>query len=271
MAITLLQSKSISGSQTASFNSDVPAGSLLVVGKRASQAATISDTVNGLWSLAVGIATGASGIWFFKNCAFTPAATVITATGGNSDWIIAAYSGIDTVNPLDQTNNNSGTSAGYNAGSITTTAPAELLLSNVANSTANSLVDTPGAGWADLAGGSNGNVFLAAQIVSSIGTYSNAGSYNSSVTWGAVIASFKAFVAPVSGVYSVPDCRTAPAGPNASRTVQGTKIYDVQTSSNHIIPPTDSRISVNIPTDSRAAGQAPQNSRTPGTFGPGVN
>jgi len=76
----------------------------------------------------------------------------------------------------------------------------------------------------------------------------------------------------ISGnAYSVPDCRVAPAGPNANRLVQATKIYDVQTSSNHIIPPTDSRIAPNIPVDSRVAANIPQNSRTPGTFGPGVN
>jgi hypothetical protein len=68
--------------------------------------------------------------------------------------------------------------------------------------------------------------------------------------------------------YSVPDCRVPPAGPNASRTVQGTKIYDVQTSSNSAIPPKDSR-AAGAPVDSRVSPNIPQNSRTPGTFGPG--
>ncbi len=67
--------------------------------------------------------------------------------------------------------------------------------------------------------------------------------------------------------YSVPDCRVAPAGPNSSRVVQGTLIYDVQTSSNKAIPPTDSRAS-GAPIDSRASSNVPLNSRTPGTFGP---
>ncbi len=72
----------------------------------------------------------------------------------------------------------------------------------------------------------------------------------------------------VVSVYSVPDCRVAPFGPNASRTVQATKIYDVQTSSNHGIPPTDSRAAGAL-VDSRIAAIIPLNSRTPGTFGPG--
>jgi hypothetical protein len=62
--------------------------------------------------------------------------------------------------------------------------------------------------------------------------------------------------------YSVPDCRQSP---NASRNVNGTLIYDVQTSSNPAIPPTDSR-GAGAPV---ACGEYPQNSRTPGTYGPG--
>lgn len=71
----------------------------------------------------------------------------------------------------------------------------------------------------------------------------------------------------VGNYYSVPDCRVAPFGPNASRNVNSTLIYDVQTSSNHAIPPTDSRAG-GAPVDSRLAANIPQNSRTPGVFGP---
>jgi hypothetical protein len=74
--------------------------------------------------------------------------------------------------------------------------------------------------------------------------------------------------------YSVPDCRDSYCGlvpvthlyPNGSRTVQGTKIYDVETSNNPAVPPTDSR-KAGAPVDSRVS--SPQNSRTPGTYGPG--
>ena len=66
--------------------------------------------------------------------------------------------------------------------------------------------------------------------------------------------------------YSEPDCRatsTYPVLPNTSRSVNGTLIYDVQTSSNSAVPGTDSRASVPV-----ACGTYPQNSRTPGVFGP---
>jgi hypothetical protein len=67
-------------------------------------------------------------------------------------------------------------------------------------------------------------------------------------------------------VYSQPDCRTFGNFPNKSRTVNGTSIYDVQTSSNPAVPGTDSR-TAGAPVDSRV--NKPTNSRTPGTFGPG--
>lgn len=77
-----------------------------------------------------------------------------------------------------------------------------------------------------------------------------------------------AYPANPANVYSVPDCRVAPFGPNASRTVNATVTYDVQTSSNPAIPPKDCRVA-GAPVDCRLAANIPQNSRTPGTYGPG--
>jgi hypothetical protein len=65
-------------------------------------------------------------------------------------------------------------------------------------------------------------------------------------------------VAAGPNVWSQPDCRVAPFGPNASRDVQGTSIYDVQTSCNPAVPGTDSR-AAGAPVDCRVS--APQNSR----------
>lgn len=76
------------------------------------------------------------------------------------------------------------------------------------------------------------------------------------------------FTASVSNNYSVPDCRLAPFGPNSSRSVQGTLIYDKQTGSNAAVPGKDSRVQ-GAPIDSRVASIIPQNSRTAGTYGPG--
>jgi hypothetical protein len=354
MAITLLQSNSINGSSTGSFTADVPAGSLLIAGKRAGTGGAFSDPVNGSWTQAIATPFGPSGVWYVKNCLFTPASTVITTASGNAEWIIAAFSGIDHINALDQTNTNSGSTAAYNSGSVTPSiaTPVELLLTNIANNFAGSLTDTPGAGWVDIAGGSGGNEFLAFKIVTASAPNSNAGTFNSATSWGAVIASFAAaavatpvfspvsgsygsvqlvtisstdsglpgfaifyttdgsvpttsstpYTGPISvsssqtiralasatnqnnsavgsatytisagGAYSVPDSRAITATtPNSSRTVQGTKIYDVpKVDSRAAGAPVDCRIAPNIPVDSRVSPNIPQNSRTPGTFGPG--
>jgi hypothetical protein len=79
---------------------------------------------------------------------------------------------------------------------------------------------------------------------------------------------FAASSGPVGTGYSVPDCRKSPYGPNASRNVQGTLIYDVQTSSNPAVPSKDSRAAGAL-ADSRTAPNIPENSRTPGVNGPG--
>jgi hypothetical protein len=85
--------------------------------------------------------------------------------------------------------------------------------------------------------------------------------------WGG--GSFQS-TSPIITVYSQPDCRVSPFGPNNSRTVQSTKIYDVQTSSNSAVPGVDSR-AAGAPVDCRISPNIPQNSRALGTFGPGVN
>jgi hypothetical protein len=72
------------------------------------------------------------------------------------------------------------------------------------------------------------------------------------------------FTAFINDYYSVPDCRTFPPNFATYRLVNGTKTYDVQTSSNGGIPPDDSREDVPV-----ASGEYPQNSRKPGVYGPG--
>lgn len=64
------------------------------------------------------------------------------------------------------------------------------------------------------------------------------------------------------GVYSPVDSRDFATFPNQFRTVQGSKIYDVQTSSNASVPSADSR-AAGAPVDSRVAPNIPQNSRAP--------
>lgn len=69
--------------------------------------------------------------------------------------------------------------------------------------------------------------------------------------------------AAVPTVYSPVDSRDFATFPNQFRTVQGSKIYDVQTSSNPAVPGDDSRVAPNIPVDSRQDPNIPENSRAP--------
>jgi hypothetical protein len=69
-------------------------------------------------------------------------------------------------------------------------------------------------------------------------------------------------VFPGAPVGNVVDCRNYGTFPNKSRDVNGTLIFDVQTSSNPAVPETDSR-TFGAPVDSRAFSSVPQNSRTP--------
>jgi hypothetical protein len=70
------------------------------------------------------------------------------------------------------------------------------------------------------------------------------------------------FTATLTSYWSQPDCRLVP---NASRSVNLTLTFDVQTSSNASVPGTDSRAG-GAPVESSTP---PTNSRTPGVFGPG--
>jgi hypothetical protein len=117
---------------------------------------------------------------------------------------------------------------------------------------------------------------FAAGYYAAIADNLNAASTPSPIAWGTItndtsgigaIAFFTQSLTP----YSVPDSRVITSiTPNSSRTVQATKIYDVQKAESRVAgAPVDCRIAPNIPVDSRVSPNIPQNSRTPGTFGPG--
>ena len=130
---------------------------------------------------------------------------------------------------------------------------------NVAYSgTASGNVTADGSGNYTISGLSNGNY----TITPSLSGYVFSPTSQNETVSGSNITGVN-FTASVLSVYSQPDCRIFGNFPNASRNVQGTLTYDVQTSSNPAIPSTDSRVSK--PVDSRIAAIIPENSRTPGT------
>lgn len=109
--------------------------------------------------------------------------------------------------------------------------------------------------------GSHGTVYTTPVVVASsltIKAVASATSYANSNEADA------AYTISSATAYSVPDCRVTKPNSATGETINGTILYDSQTSSNPAIPPTDSRVSKPV-----ACGTYPQNSRTPGTYGPG--
>jgi hypothetical protein len=246
-------------------------GNFLVITSRNTPIISVTDTFNNSWVQA-GAGNFAS-IWYAPNVSVGLNTVVVHfAAPSNFQGTLTEYSGVAVSSPLDQvsvSNQPSGTSGTTNV--ITTTQNGELIIVAIANETSNNPTYTGTGGFAvrDPAAHNSNTADFVQSTSGAISATINGGA---SYVWDLQIASFKAQPAlPVSGAYSVPDSRVAPAGPNSSRTVNATKIYDVQTSSNPAIPPKDSRVSPNIPVDSRVSPNIPQNSRTPGTFGPGVN
>lgn len=267
MAISLVQSNgnttfASAATATQAYSGSVTSGNLLVASafcNDASNLGSFSDTLGNTWHTTVvgvgayigysfGASSGADTITFHTNNGSFACATsnVGEFSGvGVASSVLTNTGAEPTNNPSSQNITVSGTSslivnAWRWSGGVPT------------NSGSFAAVFSYGGG-----GGFNG---LAYQIAAA-GTYQDtSGTLGGTNTWASLIVSF---TPSGPGVYSVPDSRVAPFGPNASRTLNQTLIYDVQTSSNHSLPPVDSRVS-GPPVDSRIAAIIPENSRTRG-------
>lgn len=183
MSITIVQFAVINAA-SGSFSSNTVAGNTLICFTRGTSQPT--DLINGAWLQTT--ASALSSIWYVPNAQQLLSSSVISFPSNSLETVIMEVSGL-SVSPLDVVNFANGVSAAYNAGSITTNYPVELLTTVVANGTANGLTDTPAGGFVDLAN-ANGNCFAATRIVASTGTYSNPGTLSSSVSWGACVVGF---------------------------------------------------------------------------------
>jgi hypothetical protein len=264
---------SISGT----FSSPNVAGDTLVAlvfSNGAAAIPTISDTAgNTNWVLvdsAHGWGTGgntnfAVAIFVCTNCkAMTGNVVTVhtNAASGNVDLIIAEY----PQSVIDKHGITTGNSAAPLSPAVTTTSANEIIIGYTTLTAGGGSV---AGSLASVATDINFSL-LADQRVAAVGTY-KAPFTSTSAGWAAGIITLT-----LTQAYSVPDCRNSTCGlvptthvyPNGSRTVQGTLIYDQETSNNSTVPSTDSR-TAGAPVDSRVASIIPQNSRTPGTFGPG--
>jgi hypothetical protein len=126
-------SNSASGTtMTVSYGASVGAGHLLVGMFRASGTTSVSDSVNGAWTKAIGASDGVNSLWYKPNAsAGSTTVTVNGSTSGSIRAVIAEYSGVATTSPLDGTSCNSGTGATATTGSTASVPAGELAFAGV--------------------------------------------------------------------------------------------------------------------------------------------
>ena len=192
--------------------------------------------------------------------------------GGNS---VACYIGLGEVSGPNafrshDTGNTGATGTTFTSNPITAVA-GDFLLGYYARASTSLISDltAPGYTLGPTGGATAGQYIVASEYLLSASAGSATASFNdtfSNANWACGIAAFFTAVTPPSPTaWSPVDSRQAVPGfgpgPNAFRTVQGSSIYDVQTSSNPAVPGKDSRTVK--PTDCRIAPNIPQNSRAP--------
>ena len=215
MAIAYVQSnKSFTGNSTSSatpFLSNNTAGNFLVaaaIGFGTVTISSIADTLGNNWSL-VSQQTLADGTIYYlyavTNCKGGANTVTITLESSNQPMLLVAeYSGISLTSPLDQlAASTEGASGSYTSGSVTTTVANELLIGVLKCTGGVAATIVPAAGWTERQQERSATVpdiVLLDNIVSSIGTYANSGTFSTSVPDnGALIATFKAQASAPSG------------------------------------------------------------------------
>ena len=218
-------------SQTVTFGA-VAAGDLLVgeFGQYDSSGqVSVSDNVNGAWTRSVSTTwNGSAGdiaLYYFANSAAAPSGLTITITATNATYLQgspAEYSGVATVNPLDQGVVAKGSSTSADSGLTPATGAGELVYGGMtATNGAGTL--TPGSSqgvtFTKRAQTSSGTQGLE-DIVSSVAGQQHAGfSFPTSGPWFMVAGVFKA--ASGATVPGAPTNASATAG-NAQATVSWT-------------------------------------------------
>lgn len=186
-----------SGTTTPGFAypSAVTAGNTLIGTYNADTGSTVSsvsDTVNGAWTLAVGPpATPNQNVYqYYKSNTGSGTPTVtFNVNNSNNGCTITLWEISGASNPVvDVTSSNKGSSSVPNAGNLVTTKANAFLLTNVEDSSGN---QTVGAGWT-LFDCENGFQFSTTQyrIVSATGTYSPAFNTNTGGSWTATAVAY---------------------------------------------------------------------------------
>ena len=219
MAIAQVQTPSIkdtasSNSDTLAYGVNVTAGSLLIVAARkggADETFTVSDNVNGAWTIAVVQFQASQGkqlIAFFRNAAAgATTVTVSYTTATTLRWSIHEYSGVATSSPLDQTNSksdatNQSASSGY---AITTTVANELIFSTIGLNAGQTVTgEVSYTLRSQVPAAPSSRMASEELIVAATGTYTGTFTWTGTTTsYVACIASFKAAGAATATVMPV--------------------------------------------------------------------
>jgi hypothetical protein len=199
-APTYVQSTSknqLSSVVTLTFPSVSTSGNLIVLSidhnDQSINVLSVTDSAGNSYQLAVGPTNWASErayTYYANNIKGGSQITItITLSGTPSlygEFYVAEYSGVATTNPLDQTSVATGTSSAFDSGSKTTTQASELIYGFVDSGSSVLTLDPSFTAREIL----NDNR-LADKTVSSTGSYNFSGTFGSSTTWVAHMATFK--------------------------------------------------------------------------------
>ncbi len=204
--IALVQQNAVQGSGVGSVSVAFPisntSGNLILAFVRmstTSQTVTLADSAGNTYVEAAAQAQTSDGsqihLFYAKNSLGAP--NTVTATfssSNNHPWLaIYEFTGLNTINPLDQTAHAQGGNSSPNSGATpTTTSPNELVFAAMGLPSSFRGTQTAGAGFSflqqDTATSPAANESM---LVISTGSYAAAFTLNASANWTAIVATFK--------------------------------------------------------------------------------
>jgi hypothetical protein len=189
--------------QTLTFSKPVAAGDLLVgwfAQYNSSGQVSVSDNVNGAWTRSVSETFASGGgdiaLFFLPNSAASPNGLTITVSSTSATYLqssAAEYSGVASVNPLDQAALNSGNGTSVSTG-LTSAVPAGELVYSALTTGGNPGSVTPGTtqgvAFTARASTSNGSAFEQDVTSAAAGAQQGTATLANATDWYAVAATF---------------------------------------------------------------------------------
>lgn len=208
------------GSTTLAYGSNNASGALLVCICRigfAAQTVTVTDTAGNTWATARehSDVPGANTFTILYAMNAVAGANTITvhwqqATAISARFAIAEYAGGATSSALDQVNSANGSSTSVASGSVTPTTDNQLVIGLQGSSNGRGYTQTAGLTMEEQQpAGANAQKILYVDVIQTTATaINNTATLNTTDTWGACIATFKAAAGGAAVLPSVPTMPT---------------------------------------------------------------